>query len=98
MVRAGRAAAWLAPGISVGAARDLGRADAWHFSDRTAADAAARAFLADPVRQGCGRYRGRSERRARLIVAPISRNCRLCQPLPLENHQRETRFGLPLDT
>ena len=51
MVRAARAAARLAPGIRLGAARAMGGAARRRARRRTAADAAARTFFADQVRK-----------------------------------------------
>ena len=67
MVLAGGAAARLAAGVSLGAARALGGARR-RAPDRAPPDAAARAFLADPVRQGGGEGADRHTR-WRLISA-----------------------------
>ena len=54
-VRAGRAPARLAARISLGAADRLAGPHARHSFHRAPADAAARPFFADPLRQGSGR-------------------------------------------
>ena len=59
LVRADGAPARLADRIPMGSDMKLGPGDAGHGADRAPPDAAARPFLAHPIRQGCG---GRRER------------------------------------
>ena len=76
-VRAGGATARLAAGISLGPACELGGKRRRHAADRAPADAAARAFLADPLCQGrcrrcdCRRGAGRALILPVLLSAPI---------------------------
>ena len=89
LVRAGRAQARLAHRVPVGALRALGHARRGvHLIERRA-DAAARAFLADPLRQGSGR-RHRSAWR----VSPAARLMRFKRNAqPWRNNQNGKLSG-----
>ena len=72
VVRAGGATARLAAGISLGPACKLGGKHQRHAADRAPADAAARAFLADPVCQGRCRCRDCRRGAGRALILPVS--------------------------